>query len=183
MIDEVRRYADLHGMSISEVIREGVDMRLHGTLHPNEYDSNTSLPAPMVTMLTRLATTLTTAVDQLHSVCAGAVVSEGGECQIPSAPQRYNRNPSALKEEYNGNTISAAPSTAPQRQLQAAPQHSEACPPFDPAKFVLGKLCPQGHEWGKTGQARLRLPSRTCPDCANAARRQKRADIAQVLNI
>src|SRR4029450_9852238 len=87
MKGEVRRFADLHGMSISEVIREGVDMRLHGTQQPSEYNSNTSLPAPTVTMLTRLTTTLTTAVDQLRSVCAGTIVSEGEERQIPSGPQ------------------------------------------------------------------------------------------------
>jgi hypothetical protein len=82
MIEEVRRYADLHGMTISEVIREGVDMRLHGTQQSSAYDSNTAIPAPTATMLTRLATTLTTAVDQLRSVCAGTGVPAGEERQI-----------------------------------------------------------------------------------------------------
>jgi hypothetical protein len=114
LIDEVRRYAELHGMSISEVIREGVDRRLHGTQQSNEYNSNTSIPAPTVTMLTRLATTLTTAVDQLRSVCAGAVIPEGEAQQRPSEPQGYTSNTILLAEEYDGNTLNAASYTAPQ---------------------------------------------------------------------
>jgi hypothetical protein len=144
MIDEVRRYADLHGMSISEVIREGVDMRLHGTQQPSEYNSNTSLPAPTVTMLTRLTTTLTTAVDQLRSVCAGTIVSEGEERQIPSGPQ-------------------------------ADTQQSEACPHFDRTKYLLGKLCKRGHEWGMTGQSLLSVHGHTCKECKAEHKRRKRA--------
>jgi len=48
-------------------------------------------------------------------------------------------------------------------------------PPYDATKYVLGKLCPQGHEWGTTGQSLLRLPSRNCPTCVNASKREKRA--------
>ena len=52
MIEEVRGYADLHHMSMSEVIREGLDMRLHGPQQMSEYNGNTVLPASTVTMLT-----------------------------------------------------------------------------------------------------------------------------------
>ena len=52
---------------------------------------------------------------------------------------------------------------------------SEACPPFNAAKYVLGKLCPQRHEWGSTGQTRLSLRSRNCPECRNIYKREKRA--------
>jgi hypothetical protein len=175
MIDEVRRYADLHGMSISEVIREGVDLRLHGTQQLNEYSGNTSIPAPTVTMLTRLATTLTTAVDQLRSVCAGAVVPEGEERQIPSEPHRYNSNTTSLVEEYNGNTLSPASCTAPQPEPQAAAQQSEACPHFDRTKYLLGKLCKRGHEWGTTGRSLLSVHGHTCKECKAEHKRRKRA--------
>ena len=51
----------------------------------------------------------------------------------------------------------------------------EACPPFDAVKFVLGRLCPNKHEWGTTGQSLLSLRSRNCSECRNAYKREKRA--------
>jgi hypothetical protein len=54
--------------------------------------------------------------------------------------------------------------------LQPAPD----CPPFDTTIFVLGKLCKAGHEWGQTGQTRLRIKGRYCPECNSALKRQTR---------
>jgi hypothetical protein len=58
-------------------------------------------------------------------------------------------------------------------------QSPEADLGFDPAKYVLGKLCPEGHEWGTTGQSRLTINDRVCPECRNAAKRRKRAEKRQ----
>jgi hypothetical protein len=179
MIDEVRRYADLHGMSISEVIREGVDLRLHGTQQPNEYNSNTSIPAPTVTMLTRLATTLTTAVDQLRSVGECPVVLEGEERQNAAELQSYNSNTVSPKEEYNGNTLPTAPDTTPKQEPSEESQPSEACPHFDRAKYLLGKLCKRGHEWGTTGRSLLSVHGHTCKECKVEQKRRKRAEQLQ----
>ena len=38
-------------------------------------------------------------------------------------------------------------------------------PLFDTSKYVLGKLCPRGHEHGTTGQSLLRLSNRHCLAC------------------
>jgi hypothetical protein len=176
MIEEVRRYADLHGMSISEVIREGLDMRLHGPQQTAEYNSNTALPITTVTMLTRLATTLTTAAEQLRSAYTSAVVPEGEEQQSTEALQAYNSITVSPIEEYNGNTLHTAPDTALKQEPSEESQSSEACPAFDPTKYVLGKLCPQSHEWGTTGQSRLTIKDRVCPECRNALKRRKRAE-------
>jgi hypothetical protein len=56
-----------------------------------------------------------------------------------------------------------------------SPRQTEGCPPFDPAKSVLGRLCPRGHEWGSTGQSLRRLPNLSCRACENLRRREKRA--------
>ena len=65
----------------------------------------------------------------------------------------------------NGNaTVTESTETTP----------SEACPPFDPTKNVLGKLCKEGHEWGTTGKTLRRLPSQGCRACENAAKRRRR---------
>jgi predicted transcriptional regulator len=82
--------------------------------------------------------------------------------------------------DMNGNVTV----TVPAQQYEAEQGHSvlteegqsaEVCPPFDAAKNVLGKLCKEGHEWGTTGQSLLRLPGKSCRECENEARRQRRA--------
>jgi hypothetical protein len=67
----------------------------------------------------------------------------------------------------------------PQQRKQPQQPRSSQSPPYDPAKFVLGQLCPRGHEYGTTGQSLLRLPSRNCPACVNAHKREQRARMRQ----
>jgi len=46
---------------------------------------------------------------------------------------------------------------------------TEESPPYDTAKYVLGKLCPGRHEHGSTGESLLRLPKRQCDICKKAS--------------
>ena len=48
---------------------------------------------------------------------------------------------------------------------------------FDPIRFVLGTLCPRGHEYQNTGKTLLRLPKYVCPQCdAERARERRKAN-------
>jgi hypothetical protein len=53
-------------------------------------------------------------------------------------------------------------------------------PPFDTSRFVLGKLCPRGHEYYGTGKTLRRLFRHVCPACdverTRAARKAKREE-------
>jgi hypothetical protein len=82
--------------------------------------------------------------------------------------------------DMNGNVTV----TVPVQQYEAEQGHSlsteegqspEACPYFDPARNVLGKLCKEGHEWGTTGKTLRRLPSQGCRACENESKRERRA--------
>jgi len=68
---------------------------------------------------------------------------------------------------------------ASERLEQPQQPRSSQVPPYDPTKFVLGRLCPRGHAYGTTGQSLLRLPSRNCPACVNAHKREQRARTRQ----
>ena len=46
---------------------------------------------------------------------------------------------------------------------------------FDATRFVLGKLCVNGHAYGDTGQTLYRLPKYVCPPCDAARARERRA--------
>jgi hypothetical protein len=49
-------------------------------------------------------------------------------------------------------------------------------PTFDTTKYVLGKLCPRGHDYHGTGQSLRRLPRSVCLECdAEWARDRRRA--------
>ena len=43
---------------------------------------------------------------------------------------------------------------------------------FDTSRYVLGKLCRQGHAWGDTGQSLLYKGNRSCVECHRVARRK-----------
>jgi hypothetical protein len=72
-------------------------------------------------------------------------------------------------------TVRTALGTPPPTAADAATAApASARPPFDTTKFVLGKLCPGGHEHGRTGKSLLRLTDRHCPLCHAEKKRQKR---------
>ena len=66
----------------------------------------------------------------------------------------------------------------PEQPRQSTPLLLDAVPPFDTRKFVLGKLCPRGHEYYGTGQTLRRLFRHVCPACdverTREARKAKR---------
>lgn len=51
---------------------------------------------------------------------------------------------------------------------------SDALPDFDPAKYVLGKLCPRGHDWQGAGQSLLRRSNRHCLACDREKFRERK---------
>jgi hypothetical protein len=62
---------------------------------------------------------------------------------------------------------------APAELPAPAPEAPDG-PPFDPAKYILGTLCPQGHAYGQTGQSLRQLSDRHCLRCDAEKSRQKR---------
>jgi hypothetical protein len=80
----------------------------------------------------------------------------------------------ALEQVLTGRRPSAD-KTADRTLTGADTSQVEGCPPFDPARHYLGKLCPRRHEWGTTGQSLLRRSNQGCRQCDNEQRRAKRA--------
>ena len=87
-------------------------------------------------------------------------------------------------EQRLGALEATAATRQPQTQARQPPRARSAAraamadtttPAYDATRFVLGKLCPRGHAYGTTGKTLLRLPSRNCPACTNAFKREQRA--------
>jgi hypothetical protein len=49
-------------------------------------------------------------------------------------------------------------------------------PPFDHTKYVLGKLCPRGHDYHDTGTSLLRRANSGCLECDREKARERRAN-------
>jgi hypothetical protein len=84
------------------------------------------------------------------------------------------KQPEQLQQPQQSKQPARAATKQPQQpeQLQQPKQPQQSL--YDPRKFILGKLCPRQHVYGNTGMSLLRLPSRNCPVCTNAGKREKR---------
>jgi hypothetical protein len=76
--------------------------------------------------------------------------------------------------------VGLPPEPAPEAAVPAPPEPD--CPPFDPAVYILGKLCKAGHAWGTTGKSLLRIKGRYCPVCNSAIKREKRKEQSQAVD-
>ena len=97
----------------------------------------------------------------------------------PEAATEQPQQPQAATGAREQPRQSEQPRAATEQPQAASDSHEQPTfdqsPAYDPTKFVLGHLCPRGHEYGTTGQTLLRLPSRNCPTCINAFKREQRA--------
>ena|SRR2546430_7271066 len=143
------RYADLYHTSVSALLREGLETRLHGAPHTPSYNGITSLASPVVVMVERLATHLRAAAEELRKAC-----QEGEE----------QRSEAEVEDErYNGITESGAAITALPDTPKRQPEKTMSA--YDVTKYVLGKLCPRRHDYQGSGQSLLRRSNRHCILC------------------
>lgn len=146
LLARVQHYAGLHRQSVSELIRDGLEWRITDgdprwqPLPDARYSGNTEFH---------------TLVQPVHLI----------DDHIPLEDDLSPRPPG----HDNGNTVlpeSLQTSVLP----EARSQHKgntvlPTVPPFDPAKYTLGKLCPRQHAHGHTGQSLLRISNRHCLAC------------------
>ena len=124
LIAEIRRYADHHRTTISKVLLEGVELRLHGVQSPSQAPGNSPIPAPTLATVTQIAATLTTAADQLRRLCQSPTVPETGQqlstptLSVPTGNPAYNGNTPLGEDTYNGNT-SQTPAREPTTESAA----------------------------------------------------------------
>jgi len=124
-IEELRRYADLHNISISDVIRQGLDLRLHDPQATREDNGNTVIPSATLEGLYQLSTALE---EKLRIMRAGAHAPESFS---------YNRNttsqevvPPTLGESM---TVIPLQSAAPSPPAETTAQTPEATPSTAPS--------------------------------------------------
>ena len=164
LYDQAQHYAGRRRTTLTELFLDGLRLRLETPADPRDI---------LVSQYNTVIQELELMIDaRIYAILAAQALRAPVPAQL--ALTRVVEHGSNT-DNYS-NTIKAASHST----LQLAPREesppSEACPPFDPAKNVLGKLCTQGHEWGTTGQTLRRLPNQSCRQCENESKRRKRAE-------
>lgn len=157
LYEQVERYRRMHSLTLTELLLDGLRLRLETPADPRDIilsDDNTV----MQELQEMIQTAVQAEIGKLRDFM-GPHVSIPGLIATPEAPAEP-----VLELSHNNNTV-----------LQESVRQT-TIPPYDETKYVLGKLCPQRHEWGTTGQSRLTINDRVCPECRNALKRRKRAE-------
>jgi hypothetical protein len=176
LADAVKQYASVHRCTVSELIRDGLEMRLEADIpgrstgHPGETGEHED--------------------EVLHEVLPQYVSRKQGQQEGHTAlPQPDTHGmPSVLPLEASppGHDKEGHTEVLPHQ----APGHARAQKGitevlhlpgsvdhvgYDPTRFYLGKLCPRGHDYQGTGKSLLRRSNQRCWECDKAMKRAIKA--------
>lgn len=174
LADEAKRYATQHRCSVSELIRDGLEMRLESgdvpgrtTGEPGEEVLHEVLHG--ITEVLHTLKALSPAVrqtmsDVLHEVLPRYLPRsqehQGGMTEVlPHDATTARDDEQGMTEVLHDKADTGSPSSAG----------------FDATRFALGKLCVSGHAYQDTGETLYRLPKYVCPQCDAARARERRA--------
>jgi len=163
LYDELKRYAYTHRQSVTELVLDGIRMRLDTPADPRDmilYDDNT--------------------VRQEVQQMVDAAVRLALAAQGPQATRETPRPPNV---ELSSDDKTVIPKQSQESPVVAAGDLSVSppvqTPAYDASMHVLGKLCKRGHDWHGTGRSLLRLANLGCLECDAEKARERRKAKAQ----
>jgi hypothetical protein len=204
LAERVKRYAGMKQQTISDVIRDALELLLEGERF-QPFTSNRNTARVIASDMKEDGEILSDIkVDRLHMMsdakeAADMLSDEKAEEDILSDVKEGDNIMSDMKQEHTDNpsdTKAADVETVPSIASDTKADMSDITPDvkavhvgsmpepamlsdtnqtFDAIKYRLGKLCPRGHEWGTTGKS-LRVNNKAgyCLRCNAALKREKR---------
>jgi hypothetical protein len=209
LVDAARRYASLHRCTVSELIRDSLQMYLDAddadrASGQEVLQDQTEVIQEVLHKVLQGQTEVIQEVRQGHTALAQAIaaLAAQGQTEVIHA----TLSPAGGRTEVlQGHTsqIKAAPGVDAYGQTEVVPAHTpgadcegiteviqrqtevippEPVPSFDPVKYRLGKLCPRGHDYQGTGQSlRKNTKAGGCLACdAEQARERRQAKRQEV---
>jgi hypothetical protein len=149
LADRVKRYAAAHRQPIAVVLRDALLLLM------DEYPSSADRSAPHRIaahefLSDRYDSSLDTLLGETDSAAFEALLSDTNEEVVDAILEGGNRRPDMVSDTH--------------------------VPAFDTTKYVLGKLCPRGHDYHGTGQSLRHLRRHVCLACdAEQARARRQA--------
>jgi hypothetical protein len=189
------------GTSVSDLVREALEayLGIHQTPRPTHTTSaSASATAAADTLADSMSDSMSAAMSDVSdirerlaqleqrveelsaSVRQNAILSDiQGTLDMSALQVSENVSDSRLTQKKRISSIE--PTTLfDTRESSFAVLSDTDVPPFDTSRFVLGKLCPRGHEYYGTGKTLRRLFRHVCPACdverTRAARKAKREE-------
>jgi hypothetical protein len=149
LADRVKRYAAAHRQPIAVVMRDALLLLM------DEYPSSADRSAP-------------------HRIAAHEFLSDRYDSSLDTLLGETDRAAfEALLSDTNAEVVDAILEGGNRRPDMVSDTH---VPAFDTTKYVLGKLCPRGHDYHGTGQSLRHLRRHVCLACdAEQARARRKA--------
>jgi hypothetical protein len=177
LYERVERYASEHRQTVSELVRNGIEMRLDEPADPRSRRAgsttdDTELRIDGASILRDMQATLAR-----HETQMQALMQAIERQTTPAGNGLYSSNTTIPATEV---AVSYQEAPYTQRPALADEQIPEstipaAVPPYDTSKYRLGRLCPRGHDYHGTGQSlRKNNKSGGCRACDIEQKREKR---------
>ena len=147
----LEEYAAEHRISLSELVRDGLELRLSDKdpLNPSGWGDGT--PANILREMRE-------GFAQVYAMMQAL--------ERPTIPVRKSvpAKHTAREPERQEGLTNHDPDVSVQGTI----------PEYDTSRYYLGKLCKRGHEWANTGQSLLRKTKQQCAECDREHKRERR---------
>jgi hypothetical protein len=180
LVDAVKRYAGVHRCSVSELIREGLEMRLDADVPGRSADSRRDSGGEV---LHEVLHTLHTLSPMLRAAVQGTVRETVTEV-LHEVLSRSTRVQQAPEKVLQGHTSEPQGRATTRRGITEVLSQDTADAPvsqhgagFDTTRFLVGELCPEKHAYLGTGQSLRYL--RGDHDCVTCRRERNERYNAQ----
>ena len=175
LADRVKRYAAAHRQPIAVVIRDALLLLM------DEYPSSADLAAPHRIaahefLSDRYDSSLDMLLGETDSAELEALLSDTHAEVIDTFLEGANSRPDGVSDTTLGDTPRLSDRTAAKTESTPVPasMSDTNVPAFDTTKYVLGKLCPRGHDYHGTGHSLRHLRRHVCLACDTEQARARR---------
>jgi hypothetical protein len=148
LANEAKRYAGIHRLSVSELVRAGLEMRLEEGDVPGRTTGKPGEPGEEVL---HEVLQVVTALSPMLQAAVRQTIAE------------------VLHEVLPRKSIAHTP--APEGLTEVLPQNAA----FDHEKFYLAPLCKRGHDYAGSGMSLLRKGNSNCVQCQRELRQARDA--------
>ena len=175
LAEQVKRYAERHRQSVSELIRDGLEWRIEQDTPGRAWRGAQAHDADDFPMPNNGDTVLHELSPGLHAAITTAALA-AAQAVMQAVPHALAGN-AVIQEPLHvlqHETGESPPGAAALDREHSGPDDATQ-PPYDTTRSYLGKLCPKGHNFQGTGMSLLRRHNNGCRECENQAKREKRA--------
>ena len=175
LLDQVKQYATQHRCTVSELIRDGLEMRLEAGEVPGRPPSGHGRDEGGE-VIHEVLHTLKALSPMPHTATLRQTLSEVLHEVLPLYLRKQQESQEGHTEVLQGMTT-VLPPHAP-AQGGARNGMTEVLPhgvDFDATKFYLADLCKRGHDYQRTGKSLLRKGNSNCVQCQRELRQARDA--------